>query len=79
VEQCPTGQVPKLLEENEGFIEFFHRASAGLFDGFGALRLEAVQTVCDLMGVPGGERPVILDLTLTCVKAIREIRETEKK
>jgi hypothetical protein len=67
------------MEENLSFIEFFDRAMAGLFDGFGALKIETVQTLCDILGVPGGERPVILDKTLVCVKAIREIMKTEKQ
>lgn len=79
VAECPTGQIPKIMEGNEAFLDLFDRILPGLFDAWGGLHIDTVQTVCDLRAVPPGERPIILDKVLMCVKAIREVEDVERQ
>jgi hypothetical protein len=77
VAECPTKEVPKLTEENERFVWLFSRISHGLWNGMGGADLGVVNEVCELFGVPEGERPVILDKTIAVMRAVNEIRQKQ--
>ena len=74
VETCRTGEIPKLMPGNRAFAEFFNRVVYGLYDGWGALRVEVIETFLNIYGVPSGQRPVILDKCLALVIAINDVK-----
>jgi hypothetical protein len=75
VTECPKKEVPKLMEENERFVWFFARIGPGLWNGMGGKNLNVIGQVCEIYGVPEGERPVILDLCLAISKGAEEARD----
>ena len=79
VDECPTGEVPKLLPGNRRFWEICRAALPGLFDGFGGVNYLAISYIMDLYGVPEGQRPIVHDKFLAVVKGIDEIKEQERK
>jgi len=78
VAACPTGEVPKLMRENEPFWFVFQRMLPGLFDGYGGVRFAAIGEVLDLYGVPQGQRPIVHDSCLVVIGVIRELQEQER-
>jgi len=78
-ETCQTGEVPKLIEENQGFWELFLKILPGLFDGYGAPRFESIVAVFDVFGVKPGQRPVLMDKCLALIHVIKEIRDAGKQ
>ncbi|MBW2341222.1 MAG: hypothetical protein JRF50_12915 [Deltaproteobacteria bacterium] len=78
VEACHTGEVPKLIRENEPFWFLFQRMLPGLFDGYGGVNFTAIFQVLDLYKVPAGQRPIIHDKCLVVIAAVREIQEQER-
>jgi hypothetical protein len=74
-DECPTREIPKLLKENHSFMLFFMEVLPVLFDGFGAIRIEALMTFFKIYNVPQGERRVIWRKSLAVIQAIRETRK----
>ena len=79
VETCQTGEVPKLMEENQAFWELFLKILPGLFDGYGAPRLESIVAVLDVFGVEHGQRPVLMDKCLALIEEINRLKAEDRR
>lgn len=78
VDECPTGEVPKLKENTRQFWWLFERILPGLCNPFGGFDFNAITSVCDTYAIEAGERPVIHELCLVVIEAIQDVREKEK-
>lgn len=79
VPECPRGEVPRLMSENERFRLFLvSRIFPGLCDGWGAFRYETISEAFRMYNIPDGERPVLMDKCLMVIRAIQEVREAER-
>jgi len=74
VDICPTGEVPKLNENNKKFQRLLVRTLPGLFDGFGGVSFFAIDYVMELYSISTGQRPIIHDKFLQVIQAIQESR-----
>ena len=64
-----------LAPGNRVFVNLFHRMLPGLFDGLGGVRYTAITEVFNTHQVAAGQRPILHDLTLVAVAAIRQLRK----
>ena len=79
VNKCPTGEVPKLSEENRKFKAFLFRMLPGLCDGFGGFNFMAIQYAMDVFGIARGQRPIVHDKMMQVIVAIEDIRKEKRK
>ena len=79
VEECPTGEMPKLSPKNRGFWFLFMKILPGLMDGYGAFKFEAIKFIMDEYQVDPGQRPIIHEKCLVAMGAIREVRNEEEE
>lgn len=77
--ECPTGEIPKLSPENRGFWFLFSRILPGLMDGYGAFKFETIGYIMNEYQVDPGQRPVIHEKCLIVMSAIREIQNEEEE
>ena len=74
VDECPTGEVPKLNERNKKFQRLLVRTLPGLFDGFGGVSFYTIDYIMNLYSIGKGQRPIIHDKFLQVIQAIQEQR-----
>lgn len=79
VGECPTGEVPRLLEANRLIWWFFQRIIPGVFDGNRTVKPDFILKAMELYGVPRGERPVVYEMCLALIAGIRECWDAEQK
>ena len=81
VDECPTGEVARLSEENRKFWHLFIKMLPGLCTAEGGFDFRAIDFVFETYRVPEGQRFILLDRCIIVIDVIKEIRQRlrEKK
>ena len=79
VNNCPIGNVPKLLVENEDFWQIFLKMLPGLIYDNGGVNYASAQIIIDALGIEKTSHAVIYDKINICAVAIREAQERERE
>lgn len=74
-DECPTGEVARLSEENRKFWHLFMRMFHGLCTAEGGFDFKAIDFVFETYRVPEYQRAILHDRCIIVIDVIREIRE----